>query len=432
VSAGGAEAGAPYFRDYVQSVATAELGIDEHLLLEGGVRIYTTLDAKTQAAAEAAVRAAVSGTSEQQAALVAIEPATGYIRAMVGGLDYAEHQYNRAVNALRQPGSAFKPVLYAAALQDRMATPVTRIMSEPTVFTYDEGRQTYTPHNYNYNYAEKEIDMREAIASSDNIYAVSTLMNVGAERVIAYAGEMGIAPERLAAVPSLALGSSPVSPLEMASAFSTFAAGGVRTAPTAVVRIEDRSGRVLYEAEPTRTRVVGAAEAYVMTSMLEGVFGDSGTARRVAATIKRPVAGKTGTTATDAWLVGYTPQLATAVWVGYDKDRKLSKAESHMAAPIFAQFTEQALSDVPPADFPMPLGVARVFIDPLSGKLAGPDCTEQRAEYFVRGTEPREFCDAHYGSLQERLHAEEATLSDDATRDKKRSFWQGFRRLWGG
>lgn len=417
---------APYFRDYVQTIATEKLGLDEPLLHEGGIRIYTTLDKATQQAAEQAMQEGLPKDSELQGALIAIDPRNGYVKAMVGGRDYTENQYNRVFATTRQPGSSFKPLVYLTALQSRVLTPLSTFRSEPTVFTYDEGRQTYQPRNYNDRYFNEAIDMRKAIASSDNIFAVNSVMSVGPEEVIATARKLGI-ESAMQPVPSLALGAFPVSPYEMASAFSVLASGGVRHEPIAILRIESRSGEVLYEAHPEAEQVVDPAAAYVLTTLMESVFEPGGTANRVSALIKRPVAGKTGTTNTDAWLVGYTPELTTAVWVGYDKGRSISTTEAHSAAPIFATFMEQALSAVPPKIFPMPAGVVSVYVDPVSGKLAGHGCGERRLETFIAGTQPTEVACGESDS--ETAPPDNSAVIDAETR-KRQSWWQQLKRWW--
>lgn len=425
LGSGDQEGFAPYFRDYIRYIAVDKLGINEHLLNEGGITIYTTLDPSAQATAEEVIAKGFPENSEQQAALIAIDPRTGYIKAMVGGRNYKNNQYNRVFAKTRQPGSSFKPFLYLTALQSGFMSPVTRYKSEPTVFTYDEGRKTYEPRNYGDKYLNELIDMRQALASSDNIYAVNTIMTVGADKVIETAKKLGV-ESPMKPVPSLALGTFPVSPFEMASAFGTFANGGIHMEPIAILRIEDRKGQVLYEAKQKSVQAITPAEAYVMTSLMESVFEEGGTAFRVSSIIKRPIAGKTGTTPTDAWLVGYTPELATAVWVGYDKDRKLTVAEAYRAAPIFAKFTEQALSAIPPKIFPIPEGIVNVYIDPTSGKLAESSCPHRRLETFISGTEPTDVCGEPAGA---------GNIDSDATQNGsgtagRRSWWNDLKRWW--
>ncbi|WP_028552289.1 PBP1A family penicillin-binding protein [Paenibacillus sp. UNC451MF] len=408
---------AGYFRDYVRSVATEQLGITEDQFDDGGLKIYTTLDMNTQRVAEEAVSSELEPYAEMQAALVAIDPRNGYIKAMVGGRNYTENQYNRALSNTRQPGSSFKPIMYVTALQQKQYTPVTRFKSEPTTFSYDNGKQTYTPSNFDNKYFDW-IDLRQAIAKSDNIFAVHTILDVGPENVIDMARKMGI-NSAMKPLPSLALGTFPVSPFEMASAFGIFANQGVRVAPTAITRIEDNYGRVLYQANPAKESVIPPAYTYVMTQLMESVFETGGTGNRVSSVLKRPVAGKTGTTNTDAWLVGYTPELSTAVWVGYDKDRNINAVESHLAAPIFAEFTERALESVPPKLFPIPEGVTNVYIDPATGKLANDDCPNSRMEAFVQGTEPTDYC-----TEQKKDTAKPSKPKGNGT------WWEDLKRWW--
>jgi 1A family penicillin-binding protein len=411
---------APYFTDYVKRIAVERLGIDERLLSEGGLIIRTTLDLRMQQAAEEAVKNGLPENSKLQAALIAIDPRNGYIKAMVGGRSYKLNQYNRVFATTRQPGSSFKPIVYAAALERRVITPLTRFRSEPTLFYYDNNREIYRPSNYNDRYFHEEIGLRTAIAASDNIYAVNTIMQTGPEAVIDMAERLGITA-RLKAVPSLALGTYPVSPFEMARAYSVFAAGGSRADPIAILRIEDRSGNVLYEARPRTVQVLSPAVAYVTTRLLEAVFEPGGTAHRVAGLLHRPVAGKTGTTDSDAWFVGYTPELAAAVWVGYDRGRAIRSSEAHQAAPIFAKFTEAALQGRAPEDFRMPEGVVSVYIDPESGMRAAPGCPKPVLETFLSGTEPAEFCPLH-GSPEEKKPESSGGGS----------WWKKLKRWWGG
>ncbi|MFC5467366.1 transglycosylase domain-containing protein [Cohnella suwonensis] len=412
---------APYFVDYVKKTAVEQLGIDERLLNEGGLTIRTTLDSGMQKKAEEAVKSGMKGANQAlQTALVAIDPRNGYIKAMIGGRSYRSNQFNRVFARTRQPGSSFKPILYAAALESGTITPATRFRSEPTIFYFDSDREIYRPSNYNGRYFNEEIGLRQAIAASDNIYAVHAIMETGPNNVIAMARRLGITSS-LKAVPSLALGTFPVSPFEMASAFSTFANEGRRSEPIAITSIEDRDGNVLYKSRTRGEQAVSPALAYVTTRLLESVFERGGTAHRVSNLLKRPVAGKTGTTDSDAWFVGYTPELATAAWVGYDRGRSIASSEAHRAAPIFAQFTETALSASPPADFAVPEGVVSVFIDPATNALATPDCPGRVLMTFLAGTEPTETCAVH-GSHEE---------GGDKPGDGGPSIWRKF-RSWVG
>ncbi|BAU26418.1 1A family penicillin-binding protein [Aneurinibacillus soli] len=405
---------APYFRDYVVKLARDKYGIEEDLVEHGGLKIYTSLDPHMQQKAEEAMKKYMPKDRPLQTALVAIEPQTGYIRAMVGGRDYAKSQYNRAL-ALRQPGSSIKPVLYMAALENGY-TPLTRIKSEPTVFTFGNHNETYTPHNFGDQYVNDYINMGQAIARSDNIYAVQTHMTIGPDKMVATAKRLGI-DSPFTPLPSLALGSAPVMPLELTRAFATIADQGQKTEPLAITRIEDREGNVLVEAHPQTQQVVSKENAFILTHLMEKVFATGGTANRVSGQLHRPVAGKTGTTDYDAWLAGFTPQLATAVWVGYDDNRKLDEvADARLAAPIWASFMENALASTPPAIFSVPEGLVPAYVDPVSGKLAGPGSKTQELMYFMPGTAPTEY-------------APEPVPVKPLPAEEKKSFWDKW-KFW--
>lgn len=415
---------APYFRDYVRNVVVHELGFDEDLLEHGGLNIYTTLDMDAEKAAEAAIASELGGSPDLEAALVSIDPRNGHIKALVGGVNYAQSQYNHVFATTRQPGSSFKPIMYLSALSSGKMTSVSKFSSQPTLFHYDDNRKTYSPKNFGDKYLG-DIDMRRAIAASDNIYAVNTILTVGAEQVIELGRKMGIT-SAMTPVPSLALGTSPVSPFEMASAFAVISNQGKRIKPVAVLKITDDQGHTLYEApSPHEEKVVEPAAAYVLTHLLESVFETGGTGNRVSANILRPVAGKTGTTSTDAWLVGYTPELSTAVWVGYDKGKILGTTESRKAAPIFAKFTEKALEKVPPKIFPIPDGVVSLYIDPNTGMLATADCPDKQLEVFIQGTEPTEVCTEHGKGEGESVQP--LPVND---KPKSHSWWSDLKRWW--
>lgn len=409
---------APYFRDYVKNLAIEKLGINDTAFDAGGIKIFTTLDLTAQRVAEKAVAKQMNPKDELQVALIAIDPRNGYIKAMVGGKDYNTNQFNRVFATTRQPGSSFKPVVYLTALANHYSV-LTHYKSEPTEFTYDDGKKTYTPSNFGDQYEKTEIDMRKAIAKSDNIYAVHTIIDVGADKVIDMARKMGIT-SLLKPLPSLALGTFPVSPYEMAGAFGIIANQGEKAEPTAIIRIEDSRGYILYEAKPEKQQIIESSYTYVLTNLMQSVFEQGGTGFRVADIMKRPVAGKTGTTDSDAWMVGFTPELSTAVWVGYDRDHSINSIESRKAAPIFAEFIEGALAAVPPKLFEVPANVVNVYIDPASGKLANDACPDSRMEAFVIGTEPTEYCAKAIGNEPANRGKEQ----------KNSSWWSDLKHWW--
>ncbi|MGG3886012.1 transglycosylase domain-containing protein [Brevibacillus panacihumi] len=384
---------APYFRDYIANLVKNKYGIEEEQFIHGGLKIYTTLDPVMQKKAEEIVSSVMPADNPNlQVALVAMDPLTGQIKAMVGGRNYQESQYNRVL-AKRQPGSAFKPIMYLAALQNGF-TPLTMMKSEPTVFTYDRNKQ-YIPRNFGGRYANAMINMREAIKTSDNIYAVKTIDFLGPQKVVEQAQKLGI-KSPLLAVPSLALGTSPVSPLELNAAYAAIVNKGEAVTPIAITRIEDNKGNVLVEEKTEKTLVADPVASSLLVNLMQSVFERSGTGYRVANELNRPVAGKTGSTDVDAWLSGFTPQLVTTVWVGYDKNQKVDDVkEGYLSKKIWAQFMESALKDQPPALFDMPAGVVSVYIDPSSGKLATEHCPAPELFYFASGTEPQEYCTDH-------------------------------------
>lgn len=416
---------AAYYRDYVRKELLS-LGLSAEEIDTGGLLIYTTLDLNAQQAAEVAVEKHIPAEGDLQAALVSLDPRSGDIMAMVGGKSYRDNQFNRVFATSRQPGSTFKPIVYLTGLEQKLLTAATRYVSQPTSFTYDEGRQVYKPSNYGDKYYG-DIDLRQAIAASDNIYAVSTIMQLGPQQVAEMAKRLGI-HSKMNPLPSLALGTSPVSPIEMASAYGVLSFAGKRIEPRSVLSITDRAGKLLYEAPPVAAeQIVDPAQAYVLTNLMESVFEAGGTGNRVSSLIKRPVAGKTGTTDADSWIVGYTPELSTAVWVGYDRGRTISLNESHLSAPIFAEYTEKALESVPPKLFPIPDHVVSIYIDPTTGTLAGENCPAKRLETFVIGTEPTAWCSEHGAESDGKPRNEN---DKDIQKAEENSWWKHFKRWW--
>ncbi|MBL0385328.1 PBP1A family penicillin-binding protein [Tumebacillus sp. ITR2] len=391
---------APYFTDFVSYQLKNTYGISDDDLYRGGLKIQTTLDPKMQAAAEQAVQDQLKklpATSQNmQVSLIAMDPKTGAVKAMVGGKDYKQSSFNRAL-AKRQPGSAFKPVVYLTALMNNY-TPATRIKSEQTTFTYkdDQGQEkTYDVHNYGNSYLHDYIPFRQAIARSDNVFAVTTIMDIGPEKVINTAKALGLTGD-MKPYPSLALGVFPESPLEMIKAYAPLANGGYKVNPHVVQQIEDASDRTIRSFEEQRESILDPGVSYILTDMMKSVYtSPEGTGYRVHSMFDRPAAGKSGTTDTDAWMIGYTPDLITAVWVGYDKDQLLSPTESYVAAPIWAQFMNAAHQGIEPHDFAQPSNVSELYIDPHTGQLATENCPEKQREFFLTGSEPTEWCETH-------------------------------------
>ncbi len=325
-----------------------------------------------------------------QGALTCLESHTGRILALVGGLNYWESQFNRAVQARRQPGSAFKPIIYAAALDHGM-TPSTIILDAPYVAPMQEPGKLWRPENYRRKFLGKTL-FRWGLIRSMNVITIKILRKTGVGPTIDYAKKLGIESD-LSPDLSLALGSSGVSLLEITRAYAAFANNGMLPRPYFIDRVEDRHGAVLEENQPEIQEVLSPQTAFVMTDLLKGVIQE-GTGWRIKA-LKRPAAGKTGTTndLRDAWFVGYTPGIVTGVWVGYDDRIPMGNGEtgSRAASPIWLQFMQDFLNDRPVEDFPIPEGVVFAKIDARDGLLAGPHSEKTVFQAFVEGTEPTEY-----------------------------------------
>lgn len=365
---------ASYFIDFVTQTMVDRYGADA--VYKEGLKIYTTLDIEAQTAAERAIsvlptyRTDKDGIKQPQGALVAIEPQTGYIKAMVGGR--GNDQFNRAVLAERQPGSAFKPFVYLAAL-DNGFTAATVIEDSPVSFG------SWSPVNYDGRF-RGPITLRNALEKSINTVAVKVANQVGVDKILNYARQMGITTLVTSGSVndrnlSTALGglTNGVTPLQLASAYGTIANQGVHAEPMAIVKVVDRNGTVLEQQIPKQKAVIDEKVAYVLTDMMRGVI-ERGTG--TGASIGRPAAGKTGTTSdyVDAWFVGFTPDLVCAVWMGLDSSGSLSGITGgDLPATIWRKFMAEALAKVPAKNFPRPAGIVSATIDPRTGLLAAPN-----------------------------------------------------------
>ena len=390
---------APYFADYVQGQLgdiIAGPGAAEHL------RIYTTIDLDLQRAAYAAVtkQLAVLDKIEAkrfepgtlQTALIAMNAKTGEIVAMVGGRDYGKSQLNRVTDAYRQPGSSFKPFVYATALNTaydpvpRVITAVTTYVDEPKTFTYDN--QEYSPGNFGDKYSHAPVTLRDGLVHSLNVVTVDVAMEVTIGRVMNLAAKAGL-PKPAHAYPAMALGTSEATPLQVASAYTAFATLGTRTTPIAINRITTGTGVTIAALTPQKNEVFHPDVAYVMTSFMKDVV-NRGTAAPVRARgFKANVAGKTGTSR-DGWFAGYTPNLVCVVWVGFDDGSQLGLTGANSALPIWTDFMQVALAQHPEwqGDWAMPAGIEQIEINPKTGAPAAPDDPDKRVELFINGTSP--------------------------------------------
>lgn len=387
----------PYFQDEALKEAAEILQTDLFKVKTGGYHIYTTLDQGSQRLLEETVKKELSKNENLQIGGIAMEARSGAIRALIGGRNYDLSPFNRASQARRMAGSSFKPFLYYAALENNF-TPVTKLKSEQTSFTVDGN--TYEPRNFNNYYADEKITLAQALALSDNIYAVKVHLFLGMDQLIDSAEAFGFS--NLPRVPSLALGTASVTVKEMANAYSTIATYGKQIEGYTIERIENSAGEVLYEKRKEPKQILNEQSAFLLTDLLTGMFDPAlngytqvtGTA--IADKISHPFAGKSGSTDYDSWMVGFSPSLTTAIWVGYDDHKKLSSPRDYsFAKRIWAQFMEDSHAGKERENFTAPKGVLQARIDPESGLLAGKHCPKTRKMYFKVGTEPRSYCSLH-------------------------------------
>jgi penicillin-binding protein 1B len=406
---------APYFVDLVND--TLQGKFQDENFQANAFRIYTTLDMRLQRVATDAVRKGMVLVDDQikrqrrfrgkvvpepQVALVAIDPHTGEVKALVGGRNYGLSQLDHAMRQ-RQPGSIFKPFVYAAAIDtavqggSRILTPSSMVLDAPTVFTYDNGRE-YAPGNFKKEYYGT-VPLRFALAHSLNVSTVKVAEQVGYNAVVDMANRAGM-NYKIQPTPAVALGSYDITPLEAAGAYTIFANHGEYIKPGFLSLVRAQDGKVMFKNKVEPKQVLDPRVAYVLTNMLEEVMR-TGTAAGVKAryNLTVPMAGKTGTSR-DGWFAGYTSELLCIVWVGFDDSRDLDLEGAHSAAPIWAEFMKQALNfreyrDTKP--FQAPDGIVSIEIDPQSGMPATPNCPKTYREVYIAGTEPVGSCPLHGG-----------------------------------
>lgn len=404
---------APYFVDYLlrQVEEGTGMGIPE------GAKIYSTLDPSIQELAtesvqkglaklEAAYPGLKGGDHPLQGAAVVLAAKTGHVLAMVGGRDYRASQFNRAVQAHRQAGSLVKPFVYLAAFEASREqgkaghTPATLLLDEPV--TFESGTGPWSPQNYDREF-HGQVSVRSALEHSYNVPAVRVAHQIGLPALRNTLRGFGF-HEPLAENLSIALGSSSIALLDIATAYGGLANGGILTRPLALYKLVGESGDVLWSVLPDRHRAVSPQAAYLVTSLLKGVVDRGTGAKARSFGVQGPVAGKTGTTDgyRDAWFVGYTPDLVIGVWVGFDDEQPIKLTGSQAALPIWSELARQLVSQDTP-DFEMPSGMVQREIDPRTGQLATSQCPERVTEVFIEGTQPTVYCEVHGGGLWERF-----------------------------
>ena len=417
---------APYFVEWVRNQLEDQFG---DRLYTDGLKIYTTLDIGMQQAAERAMekqmrsieagkfgafrhvtfeqyqaRATTREGTDQptspylQDAFIAMDPRTGAVRAMIGGRDYDDSKFNRATQALRQPGSTFKPIVYAEAIHE--GYPPSYLLSDTALVLPQPNGTVWTPQNYDLKY-DGTIPLRVAFYRSRNLATIRLGMQLGEPNVISMARQFGITTP-IPPYPSINIGSADVYPLEMVGAYSTFATLGVRAVPFGITRVENAQGQVIWQSTPQRFNVLSPEEAWIMVDMMKDVV-TKGTAASIGASgFRIPAGGKTGTTNdyTDAWFVGYTPDLVAGVWVGFDRPTRIMRDAQggHLAGPAWLGFMNEVYANrEAPPDWPRPTDILVRQIDVTTGMLRNPFCPDDVVvtEYYIPGTEPTSECNVH-------------------------------------
>ena len=402
------EAEAPYFVDYIEQTL-ADRYPKLTTATTQALAVFTTLDLHLQRVAQDAVRDGLTRVDEllsrrrrrgkAEAALIAIDPRDGEILAFVGGRSYNQSQYDRAILSRRQPGSVFKPFVYLSAFEEAMdegrhdVTPATITNDEPETFEFDD--QVWTPENYEGKY-DGPITYRHALAHSRNLGTIHVAQAAGYTHVSNLWKMLGVGnPPK--PYPSIALGVFEATPYEIATAYTIFPNQGTLQPLKNILRLTSGGKDVLRPPEPRRRRIARPDTTFLVTNMMRSVLNEGTAAGARAAGFTQDAAGKTGTTndLRDAWFVGFTPELLTVVWVGFDDNQPVGLSGSQAALPIWTQFMKAALAGRSSVPFEVPEGIVFMDIDPLTGKLATPQCPKRFTEAFVAGTEPTEACELH-------------------------------------
>ena len=379
-----------YYQDAVFNELES-INIPKSFLETGGLKIYTAFDLEAQKTLEEKINANLENNQELQTNAIMEDPNNGRIIALVGGRDYSKSQYNRATSSYRQIGSAMKPLLYYSALENGF-TSSTCFTSEETTFAF-ANKQYYSPKNAGEVYGNKPISLAAAISYSDNIYAVKTILFLGEDSLIDMANRLGIT-SKMQNVPSLALGTSEINNLELIGAYSTFANLGYKIKPHLITKIEDSNGNVLYEANEEKESILNSSLVFILNNLLTNTYDSTfidynyPTVIGISKKLSRKYSIKSGTTATDSWTVGYTPEVVMSIWIGYDDNREITNKDYMYTKNIFADTMEEYLKDTKENWYELPNNVVGVLVDPISGLPAEENTQKKKILYYLKGTEP--------------------------------------------
>ena len=378
-----------YYQDAVYKELES-LGISKNILESGSLKIYTNLDMDKQTSLEKNILNTITGDEKLQVASIIVDPDTGKIEALTGGMDYGLSQYNRATESKRQVGSTMKPILYYAALENNL-TASSKFKSEYTIFNINN-TETYSPTNYNDKYANKDITMAAAIALSDNIYAVKTNLFLGVDTLVETSKRIGI-KEDLMPVPSLALGTGEINIIDYATGYTTFASGGYKKDLYFIRKIEDKDGNIIYTKDNKKSLILNPNYVYILNELLantsSSAFKDytTATASTIASKLSHKYAIKTGTTATDYYTVGYNKDDLMLIWIGYDDNKEFTNNYGYMAKNIWADTMEEIQFNKNDNWYKTPKNVVGVIQDSITGEVTtNPE--KSIIYYYLKGSEP--------------------------------------------
>ena len=378
-----------YYQDAVYDELEKIEAVPKKLIETGGLKIYTSLNLEAQTVLEQSMLNEMKDVNDLQVASVIINPNNGNVMALIGGVDYAKSQFNRAINANRQVGSTMKPLLYYAALENGM-TSASTFLSEPTSFVF-ANNQIYSPANYNNKYGNQNITMAAAISYSDNIYAVKTHLFLGEDKLVETTKRMGI-KKTLEPIPSLPLGTVEMTMIDFATAYTTLASGGYKRDLTFITRVEDLDGNVLYEKENKDNLVLNSSYVYILNEMMTSTYNsafidyNNPTVMSIAGKISRKYAVKTGTTGTDFYMVGYNPDMLMLVWNGYDNNNVIDNSLGNISKNIWVNTVENLLKNTEPKWYEKPDNVVGVPLNAITG-ISDSDGEHSNIFYFIKGSE---------------------------------------------